>query len=78
MVIDLDAGQIELDAPLFYISIPFPEPADMELVFTIRRCAPVSPFSVWPQTPPKLTEVFFHFQTHAAAVSLGYLLFIDY
>lgn len=58
MVIDLDARQIELDAPLFYISIPFPKPADMELVFIIRRCAPVSPFSVRPQTPPKLTEVF--------------------
>lgn len=54
MVIDLDARQIELDAPLFYISTPFPKPADLELVFTVR-CSPISPFSVWTQPPPKLT-----------------------
>lgn len=58
MVIELDARQIELDASLFYISIPFPKPEDLELVFTVRRCAPVSPFSVWTQPPQKLMEVF--------------------
>lgn len=55
MVIDLYARQIELDAPLFFISIPFPKAADLRLVFTVRRCALVSPFSLW---TPKLTEVF--------------------
>lgn len=58
MVIELYARQIELDAPLFYISIPFPKPADLELVFIVRICAPVSPVSVWTQPSPKLTEVF--------------------
>lgn len=74
MVIDLYARQIELDAPLFFISIPFPKAADLRLVFTVRRCALVSPFSLW---TPKLTS-FFHFQTHTAAVYRGYVLFIDY
>lgn len=58
MVIDFYARQIKLDAPLFYISVPFPKPEDLELVFTIRRSAPISPFSVWTQLPPKLSEVF--------------------
>lgn len=51
MVIDFYARQIKLDAPLFYISVPFPKPEDLELVFTVRRSAPISPFSVWTQPP---------------------------
>lgn len=58
MVIDFSARQIKLDAPLFYISAPFPKPEDPELVFPVRRSAPISPFSVWTQPPPKLSEVF--------------------
>lgn len=57
MVIDLYAIQVELDAPLVYIGIPFPKPEDLVLVCTIRRSAPMSPFSLWTQPPP-FTEVF--------------------
>lgn len=52
MVIDLYAIHIELDAPLFYISITFPKPKDLVLVCTVRRSAPISPFSVQTQPPP--------------------------
>lgn len=57
MVIDLCAIWIELDTPLFYISIPFPKGKDLVLVCTIRKSAPVNPFSAWTQPPP-FTDVF--------------------
>lgn len=51
MLIDLYAIHIELDAPLFYISITFPKAKDLMLVCTVRP-APMSPFSVQTQPPP--------------------------
>lgn len=75
MITDLYAVWIELDAPLFYINIPFPKPKDIMLDGSPRRSAPISPFSGWTQPPP-FAEVSSISKTHTAAMYPGYVLFI--